>query len=235
VHERWLHARRRVLRDWGEPRLDEALDGVDALEAAGVLDRESAAAWRDRFRRDARGEDAPPPRPAPEQRAAAEGLLEDLLEAGEAGEHRFDGALQVLSMAGAADPDAWDARRRAAYGWESREEELEAERELNAGGTQAELVAVLPGPPERRAGCRVVYALRFADGLTFMIDRDGAEAPDWPQWRLTDDAGTEYWPGGGSGGDGEEEVTVRTAPPADATWVELSLRGTPEATFRIAL
>lgn len=233
MHERWLHARRSGLRQWGE-QLEEALAAVDALEAAGAIDAAEAAGWRDRFARDARGE-RKPPEATPEQRAAAEALLTRLLAAGEEGEDRFDGALEVFAAAGAADRETWDRRMREAYGWPTREEELAAERALNAGGTNADLVAVLPGPEDRCAGRRVLYALRFADGMVFVIDDEATGFTGWPEWRLTDDRGTPYDPGGGGGGGGTEEATFRTAPPPDATWVELALMSEPAARFRIAL
>ena len=233
MHERWLHSRRRGLRRWGE-QLDEALAAVEALEAAGVLDGAEAGAWRERFARDTRG-DRERPAATPERRAAAEALLTELLAAGEEGESRFEGALEVFVAAGAADRERWDDRMREAYGRETREEELAAERALNAGGTHAELVAVLPGPEERRAGRRVAYALRFADGMAFLIDKEDVPFGGWPEWCLTDDAGFGYLPGGSGGGAVEEEVSFGSAPPPQARWVELALAEDADATFRIAL
>jgi hypothetical protein len=60
-----------------------------------------------------------------------------------------------------------------------------------------------------------------------VLDEEGTPDLDWPQWRLRDDRGTQYWWTGGASFGG--------APPADATWVELTLDGHPDATFRIAL
>lgn len=214
-----------------EELLEESLAGVAALEAAGVLSAAEAEAWRDRCRRDAGGDRVARVAATPQQREAAEALLEELLEAGEDGEERFSGALLALRIAGAVDASAWDARMRERYGWPTAEEELAEARELNAGGTNDELVAVLPGPDERRAGRRVLYALRFADGMEIRVDAADREVEDWPVWTLTDDAGTRYHPRGGS----DDRVTFRGAPPPEARWVELTLAGDPGATFRIAL
>ena len=51
-----------------------------------------------------------------------------------------------------------------------------------------------PGPPEYRAGHRVLVVVRFADAVICVIDRDDEIAPeiDEPLWRLADDLGTDY-------------------------------------------
>lgn len=249
--ERWLHGRTRALRQWRrddpdgrtQELLERALAGTDALELAGALGPAEASAWRERLRADAA---ADPPRPdiPPQTRTTGDALLEDLLsdvppdlEGGEEQLERFEGALELLATLGAVDAAAWDDRMRGRLGWPSEEEEHARVGELNAGGTEVELVAVLPGADERRGGHRVVVALRFADGISFLLDRDPVVAPEleWPEWRLSDDLGTSYRPGGGGSGDTDEHVTFRTAPPPEARWVELALEEQPDVRFRVAL
>jgi hypothetical protein len=130
---------------------------------------------------------------------------------------------------------AWDAELRARTGEPSEEEELEESRRLNAGGTEVELLGVIQGPSEPRNGHRLVAALRFADGVSFLIDTRDAPDFEWPEWQVTDDLGTEYMPGGSGGGGGEEHVSFRTAVPLEARWIELVLEQEPEIAFRMAL
>jgi len=100
-----------------------------------------------------------------------------------------------------------------------------------------ELVAVVPGPPDCRAGHRVLVVLCLADAVICVIDRDDEIAPeiDEPLWRLTDDLGTDYRFDGFGGGPDEHDTWYSTAVPEGAQWLELSLDGAPEATFRVAL
>jgi hypothetical protein len=116
-------------------------------------------------------------------------------------------------------------------GWPS-EEEL---RELNAGGSQEELLAVLAGPSEAVDGVRVQFALRFSDGISVLIRRDGGfrEDEDWWDSELVDDLGGSYMSSGGGGGAAEMWLSFRTAPPAEASWVEL--RGVASGPIRVGL
>ena len=111
----------------------------------------------------------------------------------------------------------------------SAEEEWEHVRRLNAGGTEQELVAVVPGSDRMVDGVMVLYALRFVDGISFTLWRvaqiagnraTAPRAPAW-EWELRDDLGTEYQGGGFSGSELEQHVQWRTPPPAQAGWVEL--------------
>jgi hypothetical protein len=249
--EQWLYGRRRVVLDWhadgppgaAEESLERALAGIDALHAAGVLTPDEVSAWRDRFATEPSAGRARPS-VAPEAAADAARVLEELLAAvpaedapDEASYERFEGALELLAAVGAVDVTAWDSRLRARTGQPTREEEQAQTRALKAGGTEVELVGVRAGPTERRAGYRVVVALIFADGVSMLIDKDPARTPDidWPDWRLTDDAGTRYPPGGAGGSDTDEHISFRTGPPAGAHWLDLQLDGHPDVTFRIAL
>jgi hypothetical protein len=160
---------------------------------------------------------------ASERSETGEELLEELFESvapdDETGVElaRFQGALAALRTVGAAAPE-WDERLRRRMGWPS-EEEL---RERNAGGSQEELLVVVGGPPEAVDGLRVPYALRFSDGISFLIRRGGSlHDDDWWDAELVDDLGTRYAPSGGGGGAAEMWLSFRTAPPPEASWVEL--------------
>jgi hypothetical protein len=162
---------------------------------------------------------------------AADELLAELLAQVPPGDdiagaelNRFEGALHALATIDAVDADAWDERLRRHMGWPSREEELAEERRLNAGGTEEELLAVLPGPPGAVDGVRVLFALRFSDGISFELyrDDDRVDVDDFLDWHdLSDDVGTRYMGGGGGGGGRSWHATFRTAPPPQASWVEL--------------
>ena len=162
--QRWLHgARRRTRerREGGPPgaaddAVEEGLAGLEALVAAGALTQAEAKPWRAALQ-------GPPAPAAPADLARhAEATLSALLARVPAGPghddvalERFEGALNLLSAIGAVDAAAWDARLRERAGWPSDEEERAVELALNAGGTQAELVAILPGPAEPRGGFRL--------------------------------------------------------------------------------
>jgi hypothetical protein len=244
---RWLYGQRRRLADWsrnGPPDgvselLDRAVAGVDALESAEVLDAEAAARWRKQFAESAAGQALTAHAPA-DVRPAAERLLGELLGAvpnepdwDDVNSERFEGAVEVLGAIGAADAASWDAEFRRRTGEAAEDEEFEEIRRLNAGGTEVELAAVVPGPAERRKGHRLVAMLRFADGVSFLIDKDDARDFEWPDWHLTDDLGTPYMPGGASGSDQDEHVSFRTAVPNDARWIELAHEQDPEIAFRV--
>jgi hypothetical protein len=222
-------------KDEGWPEGDGRIAGtVGALRAVGLLSEEEAEAWRARLSE--WGEERPTAPPS--ARETGEDLLGELLDAVAPGDGagvelgRFQGALGALGAVGAAEA-GWDERLRRRMGWPS-EAEL---RELNRGGTQTELVAVLAGPPAASGRVRVAYALRFSDGISFLIRRQGdTRVPDegdlWDA-DLIDDLGTRYAPSGGGGGAAEVWLSFRTAPPAEATWVEL--RGAASEPIRIDL
>ncbi len=252
--QQWLHGRRRALHDWAtdgpahgtDELLTKALAGVDVLAAAGAIADDDAMAWRDEFRATASGraDGRVAARLSSGAGASAEAFLRKLLERavseddelGPAGQ-RFEGAVHLLGAAGVVDPVEWNERERTLRGWPSEAEELELERELNAGGTQVELRRVYAGPEERRGGRRLLYVLLFEDGVSCLVDRSDWELDldDWAQWRLSDDTGTSYMPAGGGGGDSEEQIDFRQAPPAHATWLELALAGDPAVVFRVPL
>jgi hypothetical protein len=245
---RWLYAQRRTLADWsrnGPPGgvgelLERAVAGVDVLEAAAVLDAGSAALWRDDFTRAAAGHPFTAHAPG-KLKPVAEALLTELLAAvpddpdWDLDSERFEGAVELLGAIGAVDVAAWDAKLRERTGEPDHDEELEEIRRLNAGGTEVDLTSVIPGPPERRKGHRLVAVLLFADGVSCLIDKDGEDDFEWPDWRLTDDLGTQYMQGGSGGGDRDEHVSFRTAVPGNARWIELTHDQDDEIKFEVAL
>jgi hypothetical protein len=225
----FLHSRLSLQRHCaGDGERPDATAAIAALRALALLDADEAEHWRALL---AAG-GGPAPEPDADARRHADALLAELLSRVPPGDEdmgsdrdRFEGALHALVEVGAADGPAWDARLREVTGEPSEEEELAELRELNAGGTEQELVAVLPGPEEPVDGVRVLFALRFADGISFAIHREepvawDAENERDPEW-LRDDLGTDYSPGGGSGSEDLEQIGFRTAPPANAAWVEL--------------
>lgn len=247
---RWLHGQRRVLADWhrdGPPGgfdelVERALAGVDALKAVGAISGESAASWRDDLARAAAGREGSVVAPD-DVRHRGEGLATELLAAvpedpdtgDDVSFEHFEGAVELLGAIGAVDPVAWDAELRERTGEPTEEEKLEETRRLNAGGTEVELHGVIQGPSEPRKGHRLVAALRFADGISFLIDKRDAPDFEWPEWQVTDDLGTDYMLGGSGGGGGDEHVSFRTAVPREARWVELAHEKDPEIAFRLAL
>lgn len=246
---RWLYRQRGLLADRyrdthrrgvGE-LLDRALAGVDALTAGAAISAASAACWRDELARAAAGHERGIVAPG-EVRDQGEGLAKELLAAVPRGPEwddvnaeRFEGAVELLGAIGAVDPMAWDAALRERTGRPGEEEEFEEVRRLNAGGTEVELDAVIQGPSERRNGHRLIAVLRFADGVSFLIDKDGACDFGWPDWRLSDDLGTDYMGRGSSGGDHDEHVSFRTAVPNEARWIELVHEQDAAIVFRVAL
>jgi len=104
-------------------------------------------------------------------------------------------------------------------------------------GRMRELVSVIAGAPEGRAGYRVLVVLRLADGVICAIDRDDEVAAEIDDafWRLTDDVGTDYRPDGFGGGPENHTAWFSTAVPDEARWLELRLDEVPEATLRVAL
>jgi hypothetical protein len=218
----------------------EAVHAVETLEAVGMLSQSRAESWRRRLA-EAQSERAAPA--SPDQRREAEAVMRELLEqcgadpeADESALHRFEGASLMLSSTGLIDARAWDQRLRRQAGWPSAEEE-EAERaELNRSVSQAELLSVIAGPQEPRRGFRVLFGLRFEDGLSFVLDcAEEALAVDWPAWILRDSQGREYLSQGGGSADNEQHCTFRGAPSPGTAWIELELEDHADVVFRMAL
>ncbi len=247
--ERWLHSRRRAIRAWRDDgpgavtqSLEEALAGVEALEAAGALSAGAAAEWRAIFAREA--DDRVAPAVDPETADRAQRFLAGLLASvppepadDDPQAERFEAAVHLLSAVGAVDARAWDARLRERAGWPTAEEERIVELALNEGGTEAELIEAIPGPSDARGGHRLVLVLRFADGVSFLLDTDPRQTPDiaWPEWQLVDDLGTSYPAGGAGGSDEGQHISFRAAIPGEATWIQLDLEGHPDVAFRVGL
>jgi hypothetical protein len=248
--DRWLHEQRRTIRDWRRDGMDDAVAeslerahaGLEALEAAGAVSAESASRWRVILARAAAGESHEAAGPELSERAERflAGLLRTLWpdpHGDDPNVERFEAAVHMLAAVGAVDGRAWDARLREHLGWPSAEEERAEELALNAGGTEAELIAVIPGPEDVRRGYRLLLVLRFADGVSFMIDNDAEDTPDdeWPDWELSDDVGTSYWCGSAGGSDESEHISFPTPIPAQAMWLQLSLEDHPDVSFRVSL
>ena len=209
------------------PEREGRLAGVlGALRAVRLLDADEAEAWRLRLT----GPGVERPAPSDTTRQAADGLLHELLDAvpednGGRGEEfmRFEGALGALQAVGAASREWYDRRARR-MGWPTAAEV----EEVNAGGTQKDLRAVLAGPAEAVDGVRVLCALRFDDGVTVLLRLESRGDPfeDDPfDFELFDDVGTSYLSSGGGGGAREVRISYSTPAPADARWLELRREG----------
>jgi hypothetical protein len=209
------------------PERKGRLAGVlGALRAVGLLDADEAEAWRLRLT----GPGVERPAPSDRTRQAASEMLQELLAAvppedeGRGDEFmRFEGALDAFRAVGAASGEWYDRLARR-MGWPTATEV----RELNAGGTEKDLRAVLSGPAEAVDGVRVLCALRFDDGVTVLLRLEGRGDPfeDDPfDFELFDDVGTSYSSSGGGGGSREVRISYGTPAPADATWLELRRGG----------
>jgi hypothetical protein len=209
------------------PEREGRVRGVlGALRAVGLLDADEAEAWRLRLT----GPGVERPAPSDKTRQAAGELLQELLEAVPAEDEgggdefmRFEGALDALRAVGAASGEWYDRRARR-MGWPTAAEV----EELNAGGTEKDLRAVLSGPAEAVDGVRVLCALSFDDGVTVLLrlDRRGDPFEDDPfDFELFDDVGTSYLSSGGGGGAREVRLSYGTPAPADARWLELRRGG----------
>jgi hypothetical protein len=210
----------------GPERAGRVAGVLGALRAVGLLDADEAEAWRLRMA----GPGMERPAPSERTREAAGELLQALLEAVPVDDDsrgddffRFEGALFALQAVGAASGVWWERLARR-MGWPTADEV----RELNAGGTQKELRAVLAGPAEAVDGVRVLCALLFDDGVTVLLRVDGRVDPfedDRFDFELFDDVGTSYSPAGGGGGAEEIRILYGTPVPAGATWLELRRAG----------
>jgi hypothetical protein len=184
----------------------------------GLLGADEAEAWRLRLS----GLGMERPTPSDTTRRAADELLHDLLEAvpvdnGGRGDDitRFAGAMAALGVVGASS-GGWYERLARRMGWPTA---CEARQE-NSGGTQRDLRAVLAGPAEAVDGVRVLCALRFEDGVSFLLElENAADRFGERRWdfELFDDVGTTYSGGGGA--------RFSTPAPADASWLELRRAG----------
>jgi hypothetical protein len=209
------------------PEREGRVRGVlGALRAVGLLDADEAEAWRLRLT----GPGVERPAPSDKTRQAAAQLLQALLEAVPAEDEgrgddfmRFEGVLDALRAVGAASGEWYDRRARR-MGWPTAAEV----EELNAGGTEKDLRAVLAGPAEAVDGVRVLCALRFDDGVTVLLRLESRGDPleDDPfDFELFDDVGTSYLSSGGGGGAREVRISYGTPAPADARWLELRRGG----------
>jgi hypothetical protein len=249
--QRWLHATERRLRDarpWlpeddFDRELEVVLAGVEALVAARALDDRDAERWHGRLRAAGRGSETRPDS-GPEVRHAAAELLEELLAAVPEGEEpppeplqRLEGALVVLSAAGAVDAGTWDARFRARAGWPTLEEERAQDAAREEEGRLADVVGVHPGPVDGTGGWRVVLVVLYADGLEVELECDAEidRGDDWPDWELSDDAGTEYFGRGASGAGHSEELSFLPAPPPGVRRLELRRGSVPEVRLGVEL
>jgi hypothetical protein len=240
--DRWVHGELLAIRRWRIRALDDlvagslegAHAGLEALEVAGAVSAASASRWRAVLAREAGGERRVVA--GPEVGGRAERFLADLLDALGPGLEedvanvlRFEAAVEVFSAVGAVDGREWYARRARRSGEERGAEEL--------GGTEAELIDVIPGPAEVRRGHRLLLVLRFADGVSVMVDK-GTEVmseDEWPAWELSDDVGTSYRCSGGGGDRETEHIAFRTPIPTEATWIQLSREDQAEVSFRVSL
>ena len=245
-----MHGELRAIRRWRIDPPDAPYDvvadilegaraGLEGLEAAGALSAASASRWRVLLAREAGGERRVVA--GPEVSGRAERFLADLLdtlgpdlEGDDAKMLKFDAALEVFSAVGAVDGREWAARLRERR---SDEEERAEELALDTGGTEAELIDVVPGPGGVRRGHRLLLVLRFADGVSLIVDKSTEETSDdeWPHWELTDDVGTLYLWSGWDGSDETEYISFGTPIPAEATWIQLRHEDHAEVAFRVSL
>jgi hypothetical protein len=214
---------------------------IGALTCVGLLSLEDAQVWRAELSRAAR-EPAVVDAASFENAAAVLSGLLDAVGEGETWERlacaRFQGALLALSELGAVDRDHWAARlleRCPSMQEALREAEGdEACAGYAAAGTEQELVGVIAGSSELLEGWRVLYGLRFEDGISFTFWRDPYVRPRaGPGWwhepdplgalDLRDGVGTAYGSGSewGAWDYGARGVSFSTPPPEHARWVEL--------------
>jgi hypothetical protein len=209
------------------PERDGRVAGVlGALRAVGLLGGDEAEAWRLRLS----GLAMERPMPSARARRAGDELLQELLDAAPVGDDvrgddvsRFEAAAAALGAVGAAS-GGWDERLARHLGWPTGDEIVEQ----NTGGTQRDLLAVLAGPAEAVGGVRVMCALRFEDGVSFLLRlEDGIEPleDDFWDFELVDDVETTYSLAGAGGGGRELRITYRTPAPPDALWLELRRGG----------
>ena len=144
-------------------------------------------------------------------------------------------ALEAATVITADDADRWRASFERALAREP-DPPAEADRESwarNATSTEAELLQVIPGPEDVHGGYRLLLLLRFADGVVCLLDKDGVDADDWPQWTLRDAFGTVYESDVEGGGDTHARVSFHTGTPHLVGWVELRLDGHDDVVFRV--
>jgi len=215
----------------------DARSGLAALEAAGALERAAGRFWDAAFTQEAA---ASPLASPPKSNEAAEAHLEQVVagltpSSDQDAVLRAQAAMELYAALGVIDWPVWDARLRVALGDPTAEEEEQLTAELNTGGTEVELLEVLPGPAEVKGGFRLLFVLRFVDGVAVVLDVEGEEVPEWPEWRLEDDVGTDFWNGGSSGSSDDVRASWRTPVPPAATRLVLSLAGHPGVRFKVPL
>lgn len=227
-----LAARERPVAPWvRRERPARTAGAVEALCTAGLLSEEEAVRWRSWA---ANGLGAPVVLDESLAPRASE-LLEAMMSAagsahdGALATNRIWGALEALSAVGVADESEWDRRWRELTGLPSEEEERKQLRQLNAGGTEQDLLAVILGPGERAGGFRLLYVLLFSDGVTLKFMRDAASdelvfsqmSAIFELIELRDNLATDYRGGGFSSTDGEYTSAYRTPAPSGAKWLEV--------------
>lgn len=210
---------------------------VNALSRVGLLSPDEAAGWSARLL-------APSSTRVPEAdrslRRSGAVILSKLLDAIPTDEEitgveydRFQGAVEALGDVGAVDAEEWDALLRERLGRPSAEDEFEQMRVMNAGGTEEQLLEVIAGPTEPVDGVRILYALRFEDGIS-LVGRREPDDQDFDEsdaeglfafgdfW-LRDDLGNDYSPASFGTGDQDFHASFGMAPPPDASYIELVL------------
>ena len=93
---------------------------------------------------------------------------------------------------------------------------------------------MLSRPAGVRRGHRLLLVLRFADGVSLMVDKT-TEDDEWPHWELSDDVGTLYLWSGWDGSDETEYISFGTPIPVEATWIQLRHEDQAEVSFRVSL
>jgi len=91
----------------------------------------------------------------------------------------------------------------------------------DSGGSELDLLRIIPGPPEVRDGHRLLLTLHFADAVLFRVEH--AWTDDFPEWRLSDDIGTAYHELTYSGDDDGSAITFAPGVPSAASRLELAV------------
>lgn len=148
----------------------------------------------------------------------------------------YDGATVGSVRAVRIDPDTLSAAERADL--ERRQEEWQAERGRLEQFTATRFLRAVAAPPQPGAAIRVLAVLLYEDGFYVDATYDKEEPPPFdpemdaerffampdeekPEFKITDDVGTEYFESGGGGWGGGVRVAHSSlgfapAPPPDA-------------------
>lgn len=89
------------------------------------------------------------------------------------------------------------------------------------GGSEFDLLRIIPGPPEIRGGNRLLLTLRFADAVMFRVEH--AWTDDFAEWRLSDDVGTPYCELTFSADDDGSALTFTPGVPDAASRLDLAI------------